>query len=63
LRNFKLSWGSVEESVVYEPLGGKPGPALPAERMATRMLGHVIRHGLLLPCRAFGEPTVSLRGR
>ena len=55
LRNFKLSWGAAEEPLVYGTLGGRPGPASPAEGMAARMLGPVIRHGPLLLCRAFGE--------
>ena len=55
LRNFKLSWGAVEEPLVYGTLGGKPGSAPPAEGMAARMLGPVIRHGPLLLCRATGE--------
>jgi CelD/BcsL family acetyltransferase involved in cellulose biosynthesis len=54
LRNFKLSWGAVEEPLVYGTLGGKPGSA-PADGMAARMLGPVIRHGPLLLCRATGE--------
>jgi CelD/BcsL family acetyltransferase involved in cellulose biosynthesis len=55
LRNFKLSWGAVEEPLVYGTLGGKPGSAPQAEGMAARMLEPVIRHGPLLLCRAFGE--------
>lgn len=55
LRNFKLSWGAVEEPLVYETLGGKPGSAPPAGGMAARMLGPVIRHSPLLLCRAVGE--------
>jgi CelD/BcsL family acetyltransferase involved in cellulose biosynthesis len=55
LRNFKLSWGAVEEPLVYETLGGKPGSARLAEGMAVRMLRPVIRHSPLLLCRAFGE--------
>ena len=57
LRNFKLSWGAVEEPLVYETLGGKPGsaPTAQAEGMATRILGPVIRRGPLLLCRAVGE--------
>jgi CelD/BcsL family acetyltransferase involved in cellulose biosynthesis len=55
LRNFKLSWGAVEEPLVYQTLGGKPGSVPATEGMATRMLGSVIRHGPLLLCRAFGE--------
>ena len=55
LRNFKLSWGAVEEPLVYATLDGQPGSAPTAEGMAARMLGPVIRHGPLLLCRAFGE--------
>jgi len=55
LRNFKLSWGAVEEPLVYGTLGGKPESASAAEGMAARMLGPVIRHGPLLLCRAVGE--------
>ena len=55
LRNFKLSWGAVEEPLVYTALDGQPGSAPPGEGMAARMLGPVIRHGPLLLCRAFGE--------
>jgi CelD/BcsL family acetyltransferase involved in cellulose biosynthesis len=55
LRNFKLSWGSVEEPLWYETLGSRPESAPSANGMATRMLGPVIRHGPLLLCRAFGE--------
>ena len=31
LRNFKLSWGAVEEPLIYGMLGGRPGSAPPAE--------------------------------
>lgn len=55
LRNFKLSWGAVEEPLVYGTLGGKPGAAPSAQGMAARMLGPVIRHGPPLLCRAVGE--------
>ncbi len=55
LRNFKLSWGAVEEPLFYGMLGGTPEPAPSAEGMATRVLGPVIRHGPLLLCRAVGE--------
>jgi CelD/BcsL family acetyltransferase involved in cellulose biosynthesis len=55
LRNFKLSWGAVEEPLFYGMVGGTPEPAPSAEGMATRMLGPVIRHGPLLLCRAVGE--------
>jgi CelD/BcsL family acetyltransferase involved in cellulose biosynthesis len=55
LRNFKLSWGAVEEPLIYVSLGGKSGSAPPANGMAARMLSPVIRHGPLLLCRAFGE--------
>jgi CelD/BcsL family acetyltransferase involved in cellulose biosynthesis len=55
LRNFKLSWGAVEEPLIYGMLGGRPGSAPPAEGMAGRMLRPVIRHGPLLLCRVVGE--------
>jgi CelD/BcsL family acetyltransferase involved in cellulose biosynthesis len=55
LRNFKLSWGAAEESLVYWTLGGRAEPAPEAVGMAGRMLGPVIRHGPLLLCRAAGE--------
>jgi CelD/BcsL family acetyltransferase involved in cellulose biosynthesis len=55
LRGFKLSWGAVEEPLVYRTLGVEPEPAYATEGMATRMLGPVIRHGPLLLCRALGE--------
>ena len=55
LRNFKLSWGAVEEPLVYATLGGTTGSVPSGEGMAARMLGPVIRHGPLLLCRAFGE--------
>ena len=55
LRNFKLSWGSAEDSLVYGTLGGQAEPAHATEGMAARMLAPVIRHGPLLLCRAAGE--------
>ena len=55
LRNFKLSWGAVEEPLVYATLDGQQGSAPPTEGMTARVLGPVIRHGPLLLCRAFGE--------
>jgi CelD/BcsL family acetyltransferase involved in cellulose biosynthesis len=55
LRNFKLSWGAVEEPLVYDTVGSRPEPASAKEKMAARMLGLVIRHGPLLLCRATGE--------
>jgi CelD/BcsL family acetyltransferase involved in cellulose biosynthesis len=55
LRNFKLSWGAVEEPLVYATLGETTGSVPSGEGMAARMLGPVIRHGPLLLCRAFGE--------
>jgi CelD/BcsL family acetyltransferase involved in cellulose biosynthesis len=55
LRNFKLSWGAVEEPLFYGMVGGTPEPAPSAEGMATRVLGPVIRRGPLLLCRAVGE--------
>lgn len=55
LRNFKLSWGAVEEPLVYGTLGGSPQSTPTTEGMAARMLGPVIRHSPLLLCRAVGE--------
>lgn len=55
LRDFKLSWGAVEEPLVYRTLGGEPEPASAAEGMATRMLRPVIRYSPLLLCRTLGE--------
>jgi lipid II:glycine glycyltransferase (peptidoglycan interpeptide bridge formation enzyme) len=55
LRNFKLSWGAVEEPLVYGTLGGKLGAVPSADGTAGRMLEPVIRHGPLLLCRALGE--------
>lgn len=55
LRTFKLSWGAVEEPLIYRTVGDKPEPAASGDGMATRVLGPVIRHGPLLLCRAFGE--------
>jgi CelD/BcsL family acetyltransferase involved in cellulose biosynthesis len=55
LRNFKLSWGAVEEPLFYGMVSGTPESAPSADGMATRVLGPVIRHGPLLLCRAVGE--------
>jgi len=55
LRNFKLSWGAVEEPLAYGTLGGRPDPAPPAHGLAGRLLGSAIRHGPLLLCRVAGE--------
>ena len=58
LRNFKLSWGAVEEPIFHETLGAAPEPAPSADGskgMATRVLGTVIRHSPPLLCRAVGE--------
>jgi lipid II:glycine glycyltransferase (peptidoglycan interpeptide bridge formation enzyme) len=55
LRNFKLSWGAAEESLVYGTIGGQAEPTAVADGMAVRMMGAVIRHGPLLLCRAAGE--------
>jgi len=54
LRIFKLSWGAVEEPLVYGVLGGGP-EASRTDGMAARMLAPAIRHGPLLLCRAVGE--------
>lgn len=55
LRDFKLSWGALEEPLVYRTLGGKPDPSPGNGGRAARMLGPVIRRSPLLVCRAFGE--------
>lgn len=55
LRNFKLSWGAVEEPLSYGMVGSTPESPPSAEGTATRVLGPVIRHGPLLLCRAVGE--------
>jgi CelD/BcsL family acetyltransferase involved in cellulose biosynthesis len=53
LRAFKLSWGAVEEPLVYGALPG--GEKASRDRRAARMLAPAIRHGPLLFCRAIGE--------
>lgn len=55
LRNFKLSWGTIEQPLAYSALGAEPGPVPGGDGMATRLLGSVIRHGPPLLCRAVGE--------
>ena len=56
LRNFKLSWGAVEEPLFYETLGAAPEPPPDgSEGIATRVLGTIIRHSPPLVCRAVGE--------
>jgi CelD/BcsL family acetyltransferase involved in cellulose biosynthesis len=56
LRDFKLSWGSVEEPIFYETLGAAAEPPPDgSEGRATRVLGTVIRHSPPLVCRAIGE--------
>jgi len=55
LRAFKLSWGSVEEPLVYGTLGATSQPALAGNGMADHMLASVIRRGPPVLCRAFGE--------
>jgi len=58
LRNFKLSWGAVEEPLCYVSLGATPEPAPSSpgsEGTATRVLGTVIRRSPPLLCRAVGE--------
>lgn len=56
LRQFKLSWGAIEEPLVYQTLGaGKPGLVPLTDGMGTRMLRPVIRHSPLLVCRGVGE--------
>lgn len=55
LRDFKRSWGAVEEPLAYRILGGKPEPAAAAEGTAARMLRPVIRYSPPLLCRTVGE--------
>jgi CelD/BcsL family acetyltransferase involved in cellulose biosynthesis len=55
LRNFKRSWGAVEEPLVYGALGGGPERAPALDELAAQMLRPVIRHGPPLLCRAAGE--------
>jgi CelD/BcsL family acetyltransferase involved in cellulose biosynthesis len=55
LRNFKRSWGALEEPLAYGALGGGPEPDPAKGGKAARILGPVIRHGPLLLCRAAGE--------
>ena len=55
LRNFKLSWGAIEEPLFYWTAGGIPESAPSAEGMVTRVLRPVIRRGPPLLCRAVGE--------
>jgi len=55
LRRFKLSWGAVEQPLIYGSLGGRTEPAQAKEGMGAQVLGPVIRHGPLLLCRAVGE--------
>jgi CelD/BcsL family acetyltransferase involved in cellulose biosynthesis len=54
LRNFKLSWGAIEQPLAYSALGAEPGPVPGGPGMAARLLGPVIRHGPPLLCRAAG---------
>jgi CelD/BcsL family acetyltransferase involved in cellulose biosynthesis len=55
LRAYKLSWGAVEEPLVYRTLRAVPEPAPATSGMANQLLGSVIRHGPPVLCRAFGE--------
>jgi CelD/BcsL family acetyltransferase involved in cellulose biosynthesis len=55
LRAFKLSWGAVEEPLVYGTLGATPEPAPARNGMADHLLASVIRHGPPILCRAAGE--------
>jgi CelD/BcsL family acetyltransferase involved in cellulose biosynthesis len=55
LRSFKLSWGAVEEPLVYGTLGATPEPAPEKNGMADHLLASVIRHGPPVLCRAAGE--------
>ncbi len=69
LRNFKLSWGAVEEPLLYETMGEATELAPSAEGMATRVLGPIIRNGPLLRAvpwagRSTGmSPKVASRSR
>jgi CelD/BcsL family acetyltransferase involved in cellulose biosynthesis len=54
LRAFKLSWGAVEEPLVYRTLGATPEPAPARNGMADHLLASVIRHGPPVVCRAVG---------
>jgi CelD/BcsL family acetyltransferase involved in cellulose biosynthesis len=55
LRAFKLSWGAVEEPLVYSSLGTTPEPAPVGNGMADHLLASVIRHSPQVVCRAAGE--------
>ena len=55
LRNFKLSWGAIEQPLAYSALAAEPGQGPGADGLATRFLGSMIRHGPPLLCRAVGE--------
>jgi CelD/BcsL family acetyltransferase involved in cellulose biosynthesis len=55
LRVFKLSWGAVEEPLVYGTLGGTPEPAPAMDGMVGHLLASAIRHGPPVLCRAAGE--------
>jgi CelD/BcsL family acetyltransferase involved in cellulose biosynthesis len=55
LRNFKLSWGAIEEPLVYRALGGAPEQTTDPEGAATRLLGALIRRSPPLVCRVTGE--------
>jgi len=55
LRAFKLSWGAVEEPLIYGALGATPEPASDRTGMAERLLASVIRHGPPVVCQAAGE--------
>jgi hypothetical protein len=55
LRAFKLSWGAVEEPLVYRNLGGTQKSAPAGNGVAGHVLASVIRHGPPVLCRAAGE--------
>jgi CelD/BcsL family acetyltransferase involved in cellulose biosynthesis len=54
LRAFKLSWGAVEEPLVYETLGATREPAPARNGIADHLLASVIRYGPPIVCRAVG---------
>lgn len=55
LRDFKRSWGAVEEPLVYSALGGGPQQSSPAAGRMAPVLASAIRKGPPLLCRMAGE--------
>jgi len=55
LRAFKLSWGAVEEPLVYLNLGDAPVPELAMNGMADHVLASVIRRSPPVLCRVVGS--------